>query len=93
MKFTSILALYVLFWWLCLFLVLPMRLKRKNVRAEQPVPGQAESAPPQFSPKRTALWTTIVSATLFGLFYLNYVMGWVGPGAFDFYTAHQHLHM
>ena len=93
MKITSILALYVLFWWLSLFLVLPLRLKRKGAPPERLVLGQAESAPPQFSPARTALWTTIVSVIAFMLFYINYIGGWIRPEMLDFYTAHQHLHM
>lgn len=93
MKFTSILAVYVLFWWMCLFLVLPLRLKRRDDKPDVPVPGEMPGAPPRFSPGRTALWTTILAAGLFLLFYINYVEGWVGPDAFDFYSAHKHLHM
>jgi predicted secreted protein len=85
MKFTSMLAIYALFWTLALFLVLPFRL-RSGSQPEHYVPGQAESAPPRFSFARTCLWTTIVSAGMFGLYYANYVFGWVGPDAFDFFT-------
>lgn len=86
MKFSSILALYPLFWSLCLFFVLPFRL-RSSDEAEARVPGQADGAPPRFSLKRTAIWTTWVSLAVFGLYYLNYVNGWIGPQAFDFFTA------
>jgi len=93
MKLTSIIAVYVLFWWFCLFLVLPLRLQHKRGGSDEMIPGQAESAPPRFSVRRTALWTTILAATLFALFYVNYVGGWLGPEMFDFFTPHQHLHM
>lgn len=82
MKFTSIIAIYLLFWWGCLFLVLPFRL-RSSMEPEAHVPGQSDSATPRFSVRRTVLWTTIVSAASFGLFYVNYVNGWITAGAFD----------
>jgi len=82
MKFTSILAIYLIFWWGCLFLVLPFRL-RSSPEPEAHVPGQAESATPHFSVGRTVLWTTIVSAAAFALYYVNYVNGWLTIGAFD----------
>ena len=82
MRWTSILAIYLLFWWGSLFLVLPFRL-RSGMEPEAHVPGQAESATPRFSFGRTALWTTIVSAALFALYYVNYVNGWVTADFFD----------
>lgn len=84
MRLTSILAIYILFWSLSFFFVLPFRL-RTSPEADVYVPGQAESAPPRFSFPRTCLWTTIVSIVLFGLYYVNYVEGWVPVAAFDFF--------
>ncbi|QJU58807.1 DUF1467 family protein [Sphingomonas sp. AP4-R1] len=83
MKLSSIIAIYSLFWALSFFFVLPFRLQRKG-QADLPVPGSMPGAPPSFSFGRTAFWTTIVAAVLFGLFYLNYVMGWLPAEAFDF---------
>lgn len=88
MKITSIIAIYLLFWWGCLFLVLPFRL-RSSPEPEAAVPGQVESATPRFSVPRTLLWTTIVSATAFGLFYLNYVNGWITPDLLDLSRLHE----
>ncbi|WP_420142854.1 DUF1467 family protein [Sphingomonas sp.] len=85
MRWTSILAIYSLFWAMSFFFVLPFRLRREGEDA--PVAGQAESAPPSFSFARTAKWTTLVSAILFGLYYANYVNGWVTPQALDL-TSH-----
>lgn len=82
MKISSIIAIYVLFWWGCLFLVLPFRL-RTSTEPEALVPGQAESAPPRFAVGRTVLWTTIVSTVVFGLFYVNYTNGWLTADLFD----------
>jgi predicted secreted protein len=85
MKFTSVLAIYVLFWALSLFLVLPFRLRNAEPE-DEPVRGQADSAPPNFSVKRTAFWTTIVATVLCALYYVNYVNGWVRPEFLDLFT-------
>jgi len=82
MKLSSIAAIYVLFWWGCLFLVLPFRL-RSSEEPEAHVPGQVESATPRFSVGRTVLWTTILSAVLFVLFFVNYSNGWITADDFD----------
>ena len=76
MRFSSIVAIYTLFWALSFFLVLPFRLQTRGGE-DRYVPGQAESAPPRFSFARTCGWTTIVAAGLFGLYYANYVEGWL----------------
>lgn len=85
MKFTSALAIYALFWSLSFFVVLPFRLRTSH-EVDPYVTGQAESAPPRFSLGRTCLWTTIVAAILFALYYLNYLYGWIGPEAIDLFT-------
>jgi len=76
MKPTSISAIFILFWALSFFLVLPFRLQSRR-GSDAYVPGQAESAPPSFSFGRTALWTTVVAVILFGLYYADYVYGWI----------------
>jgi predicted secreted protein len=89
MRATSIVMIYILFWWACLFLVLPFRL-RQSEEPEDYVPGQAESAPSRFSLKRTLVWTTIVAAVAFGLFYINFRLGWMKASMFDLSTLAQH---
>ncbi|HEX8446625.1 MAG TPA: DUF1467 family protein [Sphingomonas sp.] len=88
MKFTSILAIYALFWSLCFFFVLPFRL-RTSAEPDVTIRGQAESAPPRFAFGRTCLWTTIVSAIVFALYYANYVQGWIQPDQLDFFTRYR----
>jgi predicted secreted protein len=83
MRLSSIIAIYSLFWALSFFFVLPFRLQRRGGPVGD-VPGTMPGAPPSFSFGRTCFWTTIVAAVLFGLFYLNYVMGWLPAEAFDF---------
>ena len=84
MRLTSIIAIYTLFWSLSFFFVLPFRL-RTSAEPDVHVPGQAESAPPRFSFGRTCFWTTIVSVVLFGLYYVNYVEGWLPVTALDLF--------
>lgn len=85
MKWTSALAIYLLFWVMSAFLVLPFGVKTHDEAGLPKTPGQAESAPANFRPGRVALYTTALSAVLFGLFYLNYVNGWVGAEMFDLF--------
>lgn len=84
MKWTSMLAIYVLFWSLSVFLVLPFGVRTNEEAGIERVPGQADSAPHVFRPGRTALRVTIVATMLFGLYYANYVEGWIQPKLLDF---------
>jgi predicted secreted protein len=86
MRWTSILAIYLLFWALSVFLVLPFGVRTHEEAGMERVPGQADSAPHHFSLAKLALRTTIVSGVLFGLYYLNYVNGWVTPADVDLFT-------
>jgi predicted secreted protein len=76
-------AIYVLFWTLCLFLVLPWGVRTSEEEGKTVVPGHAESAPHEFRFGRVLLRTTIVATILFGLFYANYVFGWIGAESLD----------
>jgi predicted secreted protein len=77
MKFQSILAIYVLFWTLSLFVVLPIGVRTPEEEGVQTPAGHAPSAPHRFSFARAALRATIVSGAAFALFYANYRFGWV----------------
>ena len=83
MRWTSIAAIYLLFWTLSLFLVLPWGVRTSEEEGAELLPGHAESAPHTFRFGRVVLWTTLVASVLFGLFYANYVNGWIGVDAFD----------
>lgn len=87
MSFSSILAIYLLFWVMTAFVVMPFGIRTHDEAGLPKVPGQADSAPANFRPKRVALITTIVSAAAFGLFYANYVNGWIGVALFDFFKG------
>jgi predicted secreted protein len=84
MNWTSIIAIYILFWVLSAFLVLPFGVKTHDELGLEKTPGQADSAPANFRPLRVILHTTLLSAALFGLYYANYVYGWIDRNSFDF---------
>lgn len=77
MKLTSILAIYFLFWIMSAFLVMPFGIRSHDDDGAELVPGQASSAPVNFNAKRVAQRATVLSLVLFGLYYLNYVNGWI----------------
>lgn len=77
MKWTSILAIYLLFWVMSAFLIMPFGVKSIHETGDVLVPGQADGAPANFDPKRILIRTTILSLVLFGAYYLNYVNGWI----------------
>ncbi len=83
MQWTSILAIYFLFWVLCAFLMLPLGVRTHDEAGLEKVPGQADSAPANFRPGRVALRATILAAVLTGLFALNYEYRWVDVDDLD----------
>ncbi|MGI4731538.1 MAG: DUF1467 family protein [Janthinobacterium lividum] len=82
MRWTSMLAIYFLFWSLSVFLVLPFGVRTHEEAGVQRVPGQADSAPHEFRPWRIARRVTIVATILFALFLVNYFAGWITPEMF-----------
>lgn len=83
MRWTSALAIYVLFWAFSVFLVLPFGVRTSEEAGAPRVPGQAESAPHEFRAGRIAWRVTIVATVLFVLFQLNYRYDWVTVHALD----------
>lgn len=84
MKWTSIIAIYALFWVMCAFMTLPFGVKTHDEAGLPKVPGQADSAPAHFNPRRVVKRATVASLILFGLFYANYVNGWIEARDLDF---------
>ena len=78
MKWTSILAIYGLFWVMSAFLMLPFGIKTHDEAGIEKVPGQADSAPANFRPGRVAARATVLAALLCGLYVANYAYGWIG---------------
>jgi predicted secreted protein len=78
-KWTSVLAIYGLFWVISAFMLLPFGIKTHDEVGEAKIPGQADSAPANFRPGRIAIRATILSIMLCGLYVANYAYGWVTP--------------
>jgi predicted secreted protein len=89
MRWTSIAAIYLLFWAMSVFFVLPFGVRTHDEAGAERVPGQADSAPAQFDISRFVLRTTIVSAVLFALYYANWTYGWIGPEDINFFKPPQ----
>ncbi len=89
MRWTSALAIYILFWALSVFLVLPFGVRTTHEAGGKHVAGTAESAPHEFNPRRIALRVTIVATALFALFQLNYHFGWVTTQTLTFFNLQE----
>ncbi len=72
MPWTTIAAIYFIFWWLVFFMVLPWGIRSQDEHGEV-VPGTDPGAPAVHGLKVKLVWTTVVSTILFGLFYWAYV--------------------
>ena len=85
MKFTSIIAIYFLFFAGTAFILLPFGVKTAEEAGEEKVRGQADSAPHRFDLKRHFLKAAAVAAILFAIFYANWSFGWVSAIDLDIY--------
>lgn len=85
MEFSSVVAIYFLFFAFSAFVLLPFGVKTDDELGTPKVPGQADSAPHGFSIRRHLIKAAIMSAILFGLYYANWTYGWVSPNDLDFY--------
>ena len=86
MQFTSIVAIYILFFAASAFILLPFGVKTSDEIGAAKVAGQAESAPHQFDLPRHLLKAALLAAVLFGIYYANWTYGWITPEDLDFYT-------
>ena len=76
MNWYAIVAIYVLFWVISAFIVLPFGIRTPDETGEVMLKGQADSAPSNFRPGVVAVRATILSAALVGLYYAIYGEGW-----------------
>ncbi len=85
MQWTSILAIYMLFWVMCAFVMLPFGVRTHDELGLEKIPGQADSAPGNFRPGRLALRASILAAIVTGLYVLNYTYGWITVDDINFF--------
>jgi predicted secreted protein len=86
MAFTSVVAIYFLFFAFSAFLLLPFGVRTDEEIGKERVPGQAESAPHQFYLKRHLLKAAVLGLVLFAVYYANWTYGWITPQDLDFYN-------
>jgi predicted secreted protein len=65
------------------FVILPIGVRTHEELGLPKTLGQADGAPGNFRPRVVLLRTTLLSAALFGLYYLNYIYGWIDRHSFD----------
>ena len=85
MKWTSIAAIYFLFFVASAFILLPFGVKTAEEAGMDLVPGQVESAPHQFDLKRHLLKAALLAMVLFAAYYANWTFGWITMNDLDFY--------
>jgi predicted secreted protein len=75
MRWFSIIAIFFLFWFMTLFVVLPFSANTAEEAGETPPPGTTESAPHIFRPWQIVIRTTVLAVVLTGAFYGIYRSG------------------
>jgi predicted secreted protein len=68
----TIAAIYFIIWWTVLFAVLPWGVRSQRESGDV-TPGTDPGAPNVPALGRKVIWTTLVSAALFGVLYVVYV--------------------
>ena len=86
MEWTSIVAIYVLFWVMCAFLLLPFGVRTADEMGVEKVPGQADSAPANFRPWRIVWRATLLAAICCTLYVANYVNEWLTVADLTFFA-------
>jgi len=76
-QWTSVLAIYFLFFVFSAFVLLPFGVRTHDEVGLEKIPGQADSAPVEFRPGRLLLRAAILAAVVTALFVLNYIYGWI----------------
>lgn len=78
MQWTSVIAIYALFWVMSAFVLLPFGVRTHDEMGIEKTPGQADSAPGNFRPKVLLTRASILAAILTALYVLNFIYGWIG---------------
>ncbi|WP_417609180.1 DUF1467 family protein [Parasphingorhabdus sp.] len=91
MQLYSVFAIYVLFWVTALFIILPIGIRSHHETGEEMIKGQADGAPVNFRPWRILLRTTLLATAAFGIFYLNYIYGWIDMDTIDFFNSRDRM--
>ena len=77
MRWFSLVAIYFLFWFITLSVVLPFSARTAEEAGEKPMIGHAESAPHDFRPWTVVWRTSLVAAVLLAAFWFVHAEGWI----------------
>ena len=75
-QISTALAIYFVLWWVTLFLTLPFGVRSQHEEGEG-APGTDPGAPIMAGMGRKLIWTTIVSAIIFGISMWAYYEGYL----------------
>ena len=91
MQWTSVIAIYMLVWVMCAFVMLPFGVRTHDELGVEKTLGQADSAPANFRPLRLVVRASIVAAVLTALYVVNYNFGWVTADDINFISPPKNL--
>ncbi len=77
MQWTSMLAIYFLFFVFSAFVLLPFCVRTHDEAGVEKIPGQADSAPVEFRAGRLLLRAAILALVVTALYVANYINGWI----------------
>ena len=77
MQWTSMLAIYFLFFVFSAFVLLPFGVRTHDEAGIEKIPGQADSAPVEFRAGRLLLRAAILALVVTALYVANYINGWI----------------
>lgn len=84
MNVVSAIVLYLVIWFMCLFVILPLRIKSQNENGEV-VAGTPASAPVDPKLKRKVIWVTILATSLFIPIAITISKGWISVEKIEFF--------
>jgi predicted secreted protein len=73
---STALAIYFVLWWVVLFVTLPFGVRSQH-EAGEGAPGTDPGAPVASQMGRKLIWTTLISAVIFGIAMLAYDAGYL----------------
>lgn len=81
----SAIVLYAVIWFMCLFVILPLRIKSQSETGDI-VPGTPASAPSDPMLKKKAVWTTMLATVIFIPITVIIVFGLITIEDIDFFN-------
>ncbi|NOX74935.1 MAG: DUF1467 family protein [Alphaproteobacteria bacterium] len=84
MNFISAAVLYLVIWFMCVFIILPLRIKSQTEDGKV-VPGTPASAPVDPMLKKKAVWVTVLATVLYIPIVVTIINGWITIDDLDFF--------